>query len=195
MRDLGTGLQTAVSADSLAPFFAVKLDFPEGAIRVWSGIGAIEISGEEYLGVGVLGTISAITETTQNAVQGVTLTLTGVPTDMLATTLTARYQGSDCRIFFGALNDFSINANTGALATRGVATDPYQIFRGRVDVMNVDQGADSAKITVTVENRLIDFERARVRRYTPEDQAIDFPNDKGFDFVARIQDFELTWGT
>jgi len=41
---------------------------------------------------------------------------------------------------------------------------------------------------------LIDLERARVRRYTPEDQKINFPNDKGLDFVSDLTDKVVQWG-
>jgi len=41
---------------------------------------------------------------------------------------------------------------------------------------------------------MIAFERPYVRRYTDEDQKIEHPTDKGFEFVAAIQDLELVWG-
>jgi hypothetical protein len=47
---------------------------------------------------------------------------------------------------------------------------------------------------LTAESRLIDLERSRERRYTSEDQKIDYPNDKGLEFIADLQDKEIVWG-
>ena len=35
---------------------------------------------------------------------------------------------------------------------------------------------------------------SRQRRYTSEDQKIDYPNDKGLEFVAEIAEKEIVWG-
>ena len=43
-------------------------------------------------------------------------------------------------------------------------------------------------------NVLIDLNRSRVRRYTNEDQQIDYPTDVGFEYVQSLQDFEIKWG-
>ena len=41
---------------------------------------------------------------------------------------------------------------------------------------------------------MISFERAKVRRYTAEDQKIDHPTDKGFEFVTSIVQKQIIWG-
>ncbi len=60
--------------------------------------------------------------------------------------------------------------------------------------MTIDEGADSATISLAVENKLIILENAKERRYNDEDQKIENPTDKGFEFVASIQDVEIVWG-
>ena len=60
--------------------------------------------------------------------------------------------------------------------------------------MTITDSGDTSTIKVTVENRLIEFERSRQRRYTSEDQKIDYPNDKGLEFVAEIAEKEIVWG-
>lgn len=85
--------------------------------------------------------------------------------------------------FLGVLND------SGA-----VVSDPYLLFSGRMDLMNIDDGGETCIISISAESRLIDLDRTRERRYTSEDQKIDFPNDKGLEFVADLQDKEIVWG-
>ena len=79
-------------------------------------------------------------------------------------------------------------------ASNGVISDPAIIFSGFMDTMTINDGGETATIQVTVENRLIEFERTRVRRYTAEDQKIDYPNDKGLEFVAEMAEKEIVWG-
>tara|TARA_R100001460_G_scaffold2629_1_gene8370 strand:- start:5439 stop:6392 length:954 start_codon:yes stop_codon:yes gene_type:complete len=71
---------------------------------------------------------------------------------------------------------------------------PYTIFDGFMDVMRLSDSGGTANISVNCESQLIALERPNTRRYTPEDQKIDFPNDEGLDFVAGLQDDEIVWG-
>jgi hypothetical protein len=64
-----------------------------------------------------------------------------------------------------------------------------------VDVPSISEGGDTATITITAENRLLDLERVRVRRYTQEDQARDDVTDLGFEFVPALQDKEVLFGS
>ena len=63
-----------------------------------------------------------------------------------------------------------------------------------MDVMSIQESGEQATINITGESRLIDLEIARERRYTSEDQKIDFPDDKGLEFVADLQDKQIIWG-
>ena len=63
-----------------------------------------------------------------------------------------------------------------------------------MDQMQITEGADASQISLSVESRLIDLERVRVRRYTSEDQKSRFPSDLAFQFVNDLQDKEIFWG-
>jgi hypothetical protein len=60
--------------------------------------------------------------------------------------------------------------------------------------MNIEENADTCVISVTAENVLVKLERPVVRRFTNEDQKSRFPNDKGLEFVAGLQDKDILWG-
>jgi hypothetical protein len=49
-------------------------------------------------------------------------------------------------------------------------------------------------ISVRYENSLVDLQRVRVRHYTHEDQTFEHPTDMGFEYVATLQDKQITWG-
>ena len=63
-----------------------------------------------------------------------------------------------------------------------------------MDVMTINDSGETSTITVSAENKLIIFQKTAVRRYTAEDQKIEHPTDKGFEFVAKIQEKEVVWG-
>ena len=180
-RDLTTVLLNALDDEVIKPFFAVQFDFDSGPIRVWTGVGEATIDGNTYTGTGNLLAISSVEETAEMAVRGATLTMTGIPSELLSLALQEPYQGRVCTIYFGV-----IDGNTYSSLT--------QLFVGYMDEMNLDEGADFATIEMKVENKLIDLERARVRRFSSGYQKSKYPGDRGLDFVEDLQDKEIVWG-
>jgi hypothetical protein len=63
-----------------------------------------------------------------------------------------------------------------------------------MDVMDITDDATTARISARYESRLIDLDRSRQRRYTPEDQTLNVPGDLGFEYVAGLQDMQIFWG-
>jgi len=186
-RDLTADTITDISEDSVFPFFAVELGFDgDNVLRMWNGIGTLTLSnGTEWAGAGNFLDVSSIEETAEMAVKGATLTLSGIPSEILSLALTEPYQGRVCKIYFGTLtgNDQS------------TAEDNFnEIFTGYMDQMNIDDGPKTSTIELTVENKLIDLERPRVARFTSAYQKGLYPNDKGLDFLEDMQDKPLTWG-
>ena len=182
-RDVTSNMIAQLEADVLQPFIAVKLDFDGDPVRAWTGTGDITIASEDYFGAGHLLTIDAVSETASVQANGANISLSGVPTDLISAALNENYQGRDAIIYFGVISN-------GA-----VVSSPYAIFKGFIDTMLIAENASTSTITLAAENRLIALDVAKVRRFTSEDQKIDFPDNKGFDFVAGLQDKEIVWGT
>ena len=63
-----------------------------------------------------------------------------------------------------------------------------------MDTMTISEAGEYSTISISVENKLIAFEKTKVRRYTAEDQKIEHPTDKGFEFVTAIVQKEIIWG-
>ena len=63
-----------------------------------------------------------------------------------------------------------------------------------MDIMKIDEQAETSTITINLENRLIAFDRPKERRFTNEDQLQRFSGDKGLEFVPDLQDKEIVWG-
>ena len=80
----------------------------------------------------------------------------------------------------------------GALdANDNIIGDPFAQFKGILDVMTPGDDGLTATLSVTAINDLAKLERPRLRRYTDEDQELDYPNDRFFDHVAGLQQKEI----
>ncbi|MCF6265227.1 MAG: hypothetical protein L3J57_01625 [Desulfuromusa sp.] len=180
-RDLTAEMTTATAAKNVAPFALVEMAFDSDYLRLWSGIGTLNWNSVDWLGAGDLGKISAIKETETMRAEGLILELSAIPSENIALALTEPYQGRIVKVWLGALDGQTIiNA-------------PKQIFAGRMDVMEIEESGDLSTISVSVESRIIDLLKSRERRYTHEDQQIDYPGDLGLEFVASLQNKEIEW--
>lgn len=182
-RTLSASMVTEVTATQLAPILLANLQFST-PVYLWSGYGSIGFGGVTYLGIGTLGTISPVEETTDLAARGISMRLSGVPTANVALALTENYQGRACTILFGALSP-----TAGMLIS-----SPVTVFQGKMDVMQISDDGQSADITMTAESRLMDFKRPREIRYTDEEQQNLFAGDVGLEFVNDIQEKPIYWG-
>ena len=182
-RTLSADMVTEVTATQLAPILLANLQFST-PVYLWSGYGQLGYGGVTYLGIGTLGTISPVEETTDLAARGIMMRLSGVPTVNVALALTENYQGRACTILFGAL---SPTAGT-------LISSPVTVFQGKMDVMQISDDGQSAELTMTAESRLMDFKRPREIRYTDEEQQNLFAGDVGLEFVNDIQEKPIYWG-
>jgi len=204
-RDLNPSTIKAISQEVVRPFFAVELKFDgDETLRMWTGQGTLVLDdGTQWIGAGNLLDISSIEETAEMAVKGATITLSGVPSEVLSLALSEPYQGRVCNIYFGTFSTGSLLKETGnyILLQDGsrinVETGEKgfnQLFSGYMDQMNIDDSAETSTIELKVENRLIDLERARVARYTKYYQKSVYPNDDGLNFVEDLQNRKVPWG-
>jgi len=130
--------------------------------------------------------ISNINETADIRASGVKISLSGLDSSILSSSISQDSEGGLVKLYFGVLT--TTNNETVVVDT------PYQLFEGSLDTIQVSETGESATITVTVENKLIMLERPRNRRYTDQDQKNLFAGDKGLEFVDDLQDKELIWG-
>ena len=178
-RDLTAATVTAIAQPEVYPFFAVQLSFSGGIIRMWTGQGTLTLAdGTTWVGLGQLLSISSIEETSEMSVKGASITLSGIPANLIALALTEPYQGREARIYFGINGEDVFN----------------ELFSGYMDQMNIEEGAETATIEMAVENRLIDLERARVARFTSGYQKSVYPLDDGLNFLEDLQDKKIPWG-
>lgn len=182
-RALAAAMLAQITAGSLRPILFYQGEFTTGTLRLWSGIGTISWNGQLWTGAGTLGTVSAIEETSDIRAVGFQVSLSSQAAAILSLSLAAVRQGYLGYVWLGALD-----------VSGAVVADPFLAFSGRLDVPEIIDEGERATITISYESRLIDLDKTRERRYTHEDQQIDYPGDLGFEYVASLQDAQITWG-
>lgn len=184
-RALNASLEAELSKQTVRVALLVWLDFPSGAVRCHTGTGDLSYGGYTWTGAGELLSFSAFPETTDGQAQGCTVDISGVDADAISDVMDDNFQNRDAEIRI-AFFDSSL-----------AIIESEILFKGRMDTADIRVGADaSTVISVAIENKLIDQTRSVVWRYSPEDQKALYPGtvDKGFDFIALIQDQPITWG-
>ena len=186
-RTLTSGMLGVTTAEIVRPAYFVRMVFDSGespnVLNIWNGIGDLAFGGNTYTGTGDLLSISQITETADIQASGINVSLAGVKSSLIVIAKDHDYQGRPLTVSLGAFD-----------ASGSLIADPVIVFSGFMDTMTIAESGQYSTISIAVENKLISFERSKVRRYTAEDQKIDHPTDKGFEFVTAIVQKEIIWG-
>ena len=182
-RVLSNAMKEMAVAKVVRPIFLVRMVFDSSQLNIWSGVGDISFDSVTYTGLGDLLSISDIKETSDISATGINVSLSGVKSSLIAIAKDQEYQGRELSVRLGAFNE------SGSLIA-----DPVIIFSGFMDTMTIAEAGTYSTISIAVENKLVAFERSKVRRYTAEDQKIDHPTDKGFEFVTSIVQKQIIWG-
>ena len=182
-REIGALVEADLVADVVAPFFALSLHFDTGVLRFWTGVRTATLDGNDYVGTGNFMTLSEVEETMEMSVRGLTVTLAGIPPEVISLALTEPYQGRPATLSFGLI-DRSTNTPSNLV----------EIFAGSINEMDIEEGFESATVALTVENKYIDLERPRVARFTSAHQKSKYPGDRVLDFIPSLQEQEIRWG-
>jgi len=174
---------TEVTATLKRPILLAHFEFDSGSLRLWNGAGDLTWDGETWTGSGTLLKVSRVTETTDIRAVGLQFVLTGVPSAILDLVDGEDYQGRPAYMWVGMLD------SAGA-----VVADPKEIFRGFMDVMTDEDDGETATVTLDCENEIITGQRAKEWRWTSEDQKLIDSDDTFCDYVADLQEKEITGG-
>ena len=172
--DAATG--EAVAAPVVRLALLVELQFASGPSRFWSGLGDFAWNGLTFAGVGDLLAVSAIEETAEVRSVATTLQLSGVPTSAIGLLGDdERWQNRVARLWLAVFEADGVT----------LSGEPVPLARSRMDQLTYEEG-ETATFTLTLESRLADLERPRIRRYTNADQQQLHPGDRGFEFVESV---------
>ena len=186
-RDITSAFNIAIKSTNVKPIFAIELDISDGTLRLWGGYGELIMtaggSSKTFTGTGDLLGFTGIQEASTLQMSGITVSLSGIKSSVISTILSAEYTNRIGTLYMGL---FDISNN--------VIADVYTLFSGKMDVANIQEGADTSIVSLAIESRMVQFDLPLNRMYTLEDQQVDFPNDVGLEFIPDLQDKEIIWG-
>lgn len=182
-RTLTTAFVNAAKSAVVYPAILVEADFDSGSVNCWSGLGTLHVGGRDYIGTGEVLRIDPGEETSALEARGASFELTCAKDSDVSIALSEPYSDRPARIILALFDE---NAT--------LISDPVRIFSGKMDVMSINDDTTRPIITLTAENDGIILTRVKERRFTHEDQQIDYAGDLFFEFVPSMQDREIQWG-
>lgn len=184
---MSRAFEAASAAAFAAPHVTILtfayMDFSSGIIRVHNGIGTYTWGGQDWLGVGDFGAVSALEEGSDVSPYGITLTLSALDSTLIGVALTEDYYMRDAIIYIGALSADDELLNT-----------PLQMWAGHMDVMTASAGVESGdSITLKCESELSAFNRSSNLKYTTQALQAEYSGDVFFDFLPKISGAKIRW--
>lgn len=161
----------------------VQFDLPSGMLRFTSREHTLEWDGSNWLGAGRLGNLEPITETVSPEAAALQCTFSGVDPAYVSAILGDHYQGRSAAVWLATLEAPGL----------AVTDAPVQVFAGRLDEPVVTVG-DTAAIQISMESRMADWDRPRLRRYNDADQQARHAGDKGLEYAEANEDAMIVWG-
>lgn len=180
-RDFGSTLEAALDDDTVPLAFLVYLDFPGGAVRLWTGVGSLSYDSETWLGAGHLGSIDKVADSLEKDDIGVELTLDYLDDDLRNEVVTNDPIGADASIYMALM------------ASDGTVSEAYEIFPGFIDEITILDAGQSGAIKVRLASELARMARPLSFNLTDAHQQTLFPGDKGCEYAARMNQ-PILWG-
>jgi hypothetical protein len=187
-RFVNSAAQTAAIQPHVLYAVLVKLSFVSQTVCFFNGVGTLPFNGSAYLGLGQLGSIQQVGESTDlRPTNPLILTISGLPdgaSPALAATCANRadYYGQSARI------DFALFDNNRAILT------PIEnaVWEGRMDAMTLQRSTNTLQLSC--EDRMIIFDNVNGALNTQEFQGIAYPGDNFFDKAPFMVNQLITWG-
>tara|TARA_Y100000401_G_scaffold78831_1_gene64401 strand:- start:723 stop:1352 length:630 start_codon:yes stop_codon:yes gene_type:complete len=182
--DIPAAVASRLANDNQKIAYGVSLEFDSGTLNLWSGIGDFVGSDSlTYTGAGELLNIQNVEEDNELSSTNMTITISGLSENIVTYATTEDYQNRPITIkmfFFHPDTDDEIGS--------------VILFKGRMDTLTVNDG-DTFSVIVTAENKLIDLTKPKNLFYTAETQNFLHSGDKGLEFVAKIREQSVNWGS
>ena len=180
MRDIPQAIIDALETAVIRPVFFVEILF-QTPLRFTSLYSSLSVGGQTYVGLGNLGSVDAVSEGSDLDPQQLSISIAGVSQASLAGALTEPYINRGVKVMVGLLDEQG-----------GLLSDPFNYFVGKVDEMKVTY-AKEGRITIICRDRLADWSRPRIERYTNAAQQALYPGDKGLEYVSQVADKNIVW--
>ena len=184
-RQMSAAMLAAIVSNNILPAVFVSIAFQTGTVYLWTGYGSVVWNGNTWQGIGTLGNISMIEEGATVEARGIVLSLSGFDANLVNLVLTELKLGAPATVYLGMFGGTPL----------ALLADPIPIWAGRTDQVKIQVGSSTASVSLNCESRLLDVNLSTARRYTNDDQRLDYPQDRGLEFVYSLVETQITWGS
>ena len=169
----------------------VEMQFASQTMRLWNGVGRIDIAGLEWRGTGVSGQIDGLPQTRRIVSEKVTFTLSGIDAQVQAVAALGQDDVQQ-RPILAWLQLFDDDWQP-----LGARLPAWWGLMQRIRQTKAPRNNEGDLRTVSIEAENIYMGRARppARRYTDRDQQALYPGDQFFRFVADQRVKTVVWPT
>lgn len=156
----------------------------DGVARAHTGIGPLVIDGHTFDGVGDFANVSPAREALNStSPYSVTLTLSGLSHEVVAYTTADRLRGRFGRLMVVAYDDLG-----------NYAADV--LVSGTMDAAEMSYAGSEGEnaISVTITDRMVDWQRPGTERWNDENQRHRHDDDRFFYAIDQMADWPIYWG-
>jgi len=159
----------------------IELDFPSGILYAHNGVGTYTIGGNDYLGVGAYGSISAMAESVQLVDNPVVLTLSSITEEIIEAIRNDDIYGRSAIISLVAINsDLEI---TGT---------PTIWISGYMEKKALSVGNNDG-VSITIQDESAKLRQRNNKRFTLEDHQAENVGDLFLEFLPYVQNASVEW--
>lgn len=181
---------TSAASGMIVPYaLLVDFDFPSGHVLLTSWSSDIVWGGNTYKSLGRLVNVPEIAETSDLVPQAIQYTLSsqGSALPPLSTALTEKYHNRTAKLYVGWLDPDNLPA---------LRDTPYLLHEGLMDRMPLEADKNASTVYLSVESRLILWNKAAGWMYTDDHQRQLEPTgtDNFFNLVNSLANKVVKWG-
>lgn len=170
------------SSSSFSAAFLVDIAFPDPYhLRFTTKLDNVDFNGEEFLGLGSLGSVSMPSQDGELSPSIYEVGLSGLSDEVLEAVTQISYMNHPATAYIQWMDEEFNNIST-----------PQVLWQGLTDGAMINYGINSS-IVVNIRDRLVDWSRPKLEYYNNGDQQKLYPNDRGFEFIAQVNQKDAAW--
>lgn len=162
--------------------FMVDIAFPDPYhLRFTTKLDNIDFNGETFFGLGSLGSVSMPIQDGDLSPAKYEVGLSGISDEILEAATQLSYMNHKATAYMQIMDEYHNNVGT-----------PQTLWQGLTDGAVINYGKTSS-VLINIRDRIVDWSRPKLEYYNNGDQQKLYPDDKGFEFIAEVNQKDAAW--
>lgn len=174
-RDLTASVITELTADVARPRLFFEVELESTTFNYWTGSYDVIWDSKTWLGNGFLKDFNSIEEDAEITANGLEVVIVGEPSALISVALQSLAQNKTGTLYLGFLD-----------ASDSIIADPFILFQGKVDTVDLVDDVTEASIRFTFESALVNLDDASNLRLNQEAHHANYSSDLGFEYLEQL---------